>query len=1303
MDISREEMEYKWVEAAKSYEQTLQSGLATVSSPAEYWQKIGYCYDLASRQAASFDDFRSLRRLSVDAYEKAGSLFDQEQSPENEGRSTFCLAKAEYIQSWLASDPPEKIKILDKCHILSKKALQIFKKTGSNLFYGQTANLLSKCLFERLYVASNGKEKSEIAKEGMNSAEDAILVLSKLGDKEELILAFSQASVQAWYIAITSESEEERKNIADKSVNYATNAIVLSKEVDNLYSKAMSRWGGVWSNLFFTDDIEISLKYAKEMLEHASIVRDNYFKGIASYMIADVTDMKVPSEANPNKRKQLYDEIIKYSEDGVRFLNLVCHDSLIAETYLLPAQTYSTLASDFAVNLSEKLVYSKKAIDLGKKGLEYAIRSGSPEAMIATLHGLSKAYYYHANLEPRTDYKPELFMEALRYRKELLKIAKDCFPSNFWVLGVGMIYAAEIETNLSRLEKDEKSKIALLKEAITDMEQGVCYSRNWVISRSVPSFVASVAGYEDTLGGTLDQGYLLTAETAHLTRANEVYVDAVEDFKRVDMPSRVAESYWKIAKNLDCVTNYDQAAKNFENAFAAYKAASQRIIQFSDFYLDYAYYMKAWSEIELAKRAHDDEKYDVAMQHYEKTSQVLRQSKSWLYLSQNFYAWSLLEQAEDLSRKEKCKESIEAFEKAIKFLQESKRILSIRIEGIDKTDERDLINRLIAVSDIREEFSRGRIAIEEGRFLDRKGDYMASSDKYDKAAAIFQKISLTDSEQVGKEAKPLTYLCQAWQKMTMAEARASPIMYEEAAELFKLANEHTSKESAGLMALGHSSFCKALEAGTEFEITRTMAMYEEAVRYMGAAANYYLKAGFEPTSNYAKATQRLFDAYVFMDSAKRERDHEKQAKYYSMAENVLQVAVEYFEKSNYQNKIEQTLKFLRKVQEERELALSLSEIFRAPDMTSTASFATMSASDESAVGLERFEHADIQARLVQHEIEIKVGNTVTLEIQIVNVGKEPISLTRIENLVPVGFQMVDKPDYCQFEDMHLIMKGKRLDPLKTDELKITLRSFKTGTIEIKPRIVCLDWIGHQVLFNPEPIAFNVSGAVLPGRVSTGYADLDNLLFGGIPENYSAILASPSSDEREQLIKKFLEAGVKNGQTTYFITAEVGNVADLAEEFPLNFSLFVCNPRADVMAKNLPNIFKLKGVENLNDIDIALIKSFRSLSPTQTGQRRICITIISDVLLQHHAVITRKWLSGLLPDLKSKGFTTLAVINPEMHPPEEVQAILGLFEGEIRISEKETAKGLEKVLRIKKLYNQRYLENEIVLTREKLEC
>ncbi|MFB0513971.1 MAG: winged helix-turn-helix domain-containing protein [Candidatus Bathyarchaeia archaeon] len=235
----------------------------------------------------------------------------------------------------------------------------------------------------------------------------------------------------------------------------------------------------------------------------------------------------------------------------------------------------------------------------------------------------------------------------------------------------------------------------------------------------------------------------------------------------------------------------------------------------------------------------------------------------------------------------------------------------------------------------------------------------------------------------------------------------------------------------------------------------------------------------------------------------------------------------------------------------------------------------------------------------------------------------------------------------------------------------------------------------------EPVTIKIPEVVLPGRVTTGYKDLDNLLFGGIPENYAVILTSPSCDEKNLLIKSFLGAGAKEGQITFHVTIEASGVKTLAEKFQSNFYLFICNPRADTMIKSLPNVFKQKGVENLTEISIALNSAFRRLEESLSGPRRACIEIISDVLLQHHAVTTRRWLTGLIQDLKSRGFTTLAVMNPQMHPLQEVHAILGLFEGEINIYEKESEKGIEKFLKIRKMYNQRYLESKLPLRREKL--
>jgi len=220
-------------------------------------------------------------------------------------------------------------------------------------------------------------------------------------------------------------------------------------------------------------------------------------------------------------------------------------------------------------------------------------------------------------------------------------------------------------------------------------------------------------------------------------------------------------------------------------------------------------------------------------------------------------------------------------------------------------------------------------------------------------------------------------------------------------------------------------------------------------------------------------------------------------------------------------------------------------------------------------------------------------------------------------------------------------------------------------------------------------------------VATGYADLDKLLCGGLGSSSAVVLTSPSCDERGFLVKSFLETGAKKSEIAFYVTTDPGAVKHLAEEFQSNFCLFVCNPQADALVREAPNVFKLKGVENLTDIGIALTSAMRKLDPSLKGARRICIDLISDVLLQHHAVQTRRWLAALIPELKSAGFTTLAVVDARMHPSEELYAILGLFEGEIDIYEKETEKGVGKFLKIKKMSNQEYLEDELLLTRERV--
>jgi len=246
----------------------------------------------------------------------------------------------------------------------------------------------------------------------------------------------------------------------------------------------------------------------------------------------------------------------------------------------------------------------------------------------------------------------------------------------------------------------------------------------------------------------------------------------------------------------------------------------------------------------------------------------------------------------------------------------------------------------------------------------------------------------------------------------------------------------------------------------------------------------------------------------------------------------------------------------------------------------------------------------------------------------------------------------------------------------------------------------VDDLGNSKISKPNQINLVVQSVkpdyeVLPGRVNTCTPELDRLLMGGIPEGYAVALATPSTDERQIIINRFLEAGLKSNKTTVYITCETSNAHDIATKYQQSY-LVLCSPQADLFMQSLPNVCKLKGIENLTDIDIALTKLFKTLPTSTEAPKRVCIDLISDVLLQHHAVITRKWLSSLLANLKAKGFTTLAIVDPSMHLPEETQAVLSLFDGEARITHKETTNGNVKTVKVTKLQGQKYLKDETIL-------
>jgi hypothetical protein len=136
---------------------------------------------------------------------------------------------------------------------------------------------------------------------------------------------------------------------------------------------------------------------------------------------------------------------------------------------------------------------------------------------------------------------------------------------------------------------------------------------------------------------------------------------------------------------------------------------------------------------------------------------------------------------------------------------------------------------------------------------------------------------------------------------------------------------------------------------------------------------------------------------------------------------------------------------------------------------------------ERGVKLEGLEHADVQSRIIATPVELRIGESMELEIEVTNIGKEKsILLTKITEVIPEGFVITKKPEAYRREGDCLNMKDKRLAASEREEVKLVLTPRVQGTFQIKPRVVYLDANGKENRFEPEPVTITVKELGIKG-------------------------------------------------------------------------------------------------------------------------------------------------------------------------------------------------------------------------------
>jgi len=1073
-----QEKRYNWLSAAEIYESAAQSvGEARSSRMGSILERKAYACYKAAFQSATSDEFRDRIRNALGSYRKARSLYEEIDGPEQKARMSRCDAMISLLEYWQRDEANEKRELIRTSWEHAIKALDGFKASSSALEHGKTFNQFMVCPVMLFDYSEDFEGRRRPIMEALVRGEQAVKFLEDLREPEELARALMNMAILERAVAGWLVEQDKAMSHYRNSYNYWCRAKDVCEDVAFAELGLSGILAGIAADL--SGETAKELPVYAEAEEHSRRTKDRFIAGGALEMLAYCVGWPVAVMEDPELRESTSNEALRLALEAKEEFAVISFRSPNWATYWadFPEKGHFFSLAIAEIDLKKKRELLEKVLADEQEFLRLSRAGGYPPVEQSTLFVMSASLKELAKLEQRPEVKRKLLERALDYGRSQLAMEERYDLCHFMNLSMATYTLAETLYETSKITDSEDEKIGLIKEAIVHDKKALELSM-----KGMSLFASTDVGVLSTISFLhLDHGRRLrhlgqlTHDSKSLGEAAEAFERAVELALRGEFPAQAAEENWEAAKTYDLLQEHAKAAERFESASDSYRKATEKIPSLRLFYKDFVLYMGAWAEIERAKNSHARLDSEAAMKHYEKAALLHKSTDKWAYLSGNYTAWAEIEKGEDLSRKEQPAEAAKTFENATKLFNDAMKSLETEASKVVEPDEKSLIERLIMAAGNRKEYCRARVSLETAKVLGRKGDYHASSEMYGQAVEMLQKIhDQIDSERDSKELQLIIRLSKAWQAMAVAEADESAEAYAEASVLFEQAKDLSPGEKARSLALGHSRFCKALEAGTRFADNRDPSLHACAIKHLDSAASHYSRAGAKSASEYSRASRLLFDAYAAMDRASPEVDHEQKAKAYLAVERILEESAASFGQAEQPGKREQVLRLLESVKRERALEVSITKLFQAPlVISSTASFASPTPTYEQPVGLGRFEHADIQASLIVPKKELKEDEELDLRIELVNAGRGPARLIKLQNPFPKGFTLRAESSDYRMEDSFLNLRGKRLDPLKTEEINLVLKPTRRGRFDLKPLILYLDESGRYKSHEPEPARVTV--------------------------------------------------------------------------------------------------------------------------------------------------------------------------------------------------------------------------------------
>jgi len=1066
------ERHYEWSRASEAYCR------AAMAIPDKNSLRLGNVLESRAHalyryafQAETKDEFRERTADAIGQYGLAKEAYGRLEEDKGRPWSRRCDAMRAFLGHWSEPSFEERKKLIRDAWDLAKSAMDAFEKAKDYAQIRRTNNILTLAVSLESFYFVDFRSKERLARQALECSEKGLMYVSEGEDEAEIARAYINAAHFTKDVSFEYTDGDGSEELDKRAGELFRKGLELSEEgsVDAVsYSYILD---GFPSSLTH----EVLGRLCEEAVEHATKTKDRWRMGNVIEWKGNRAFMEAIEAVDSDHMASSAKQALEHTEAAGRCFS-VFPFILVTDSIIWNGAPYAGYYATMAYNesdLKKKRDFALKGVGAFEAALRTAVECGYP-TIITDIHWhATRILVSLAKTEKNPQERKRILLSAMDHVEQFLSRWEVQYPMDPDMLGMKG-HKADIDHELADLETDPKNRIELIRKSISLTSEAYenARSQRELAAGSIERWTLLHMGvYQQRIADWSLQLYELSKQKDDLVGALNAFQRAVDHYKAAGQPARMAECYWNAARALDAQGDHTGASERFLLASGSYKDAAQNLPKLSGMYHDYELYMQAWSQIELARHHHARQEARTASECYGKAAELHGSAEKWRFLTPNYRAWAEVENGEDLSRNEKAREAATAFANATKLFADAKESLSRQLKKSDGQDERENVCKLIKAADLRKEYCQGRLALEEAKTLDKQGDELGSCGKFGFAADTFERLHRAlESERDRREIELIAVLSRAWQTMSRAEAEASSELYEQAAQVFERAKDLSVGEKAKLLAMGHSRFCRALAAGSRFADTGDPSLHAVAIQNLEGAAKHYLGAGHENDSEYARASKLLFDAYVYMDKASKEEDQAKKAKLYTMAEKVLETSAEAYSKAQYPKKKDRVLKLLGKVRSEKELAVALTEVLQAPDVISdTTALPSPTPTQEAAVGMQRFEYADVQASLFAQPRDLQVGQEFSLEIELVNAGKGTAQLTKVDKVVPEGFDIVAGPERCRVEDSCLNMRGRRLTALNTEDVRIVLKSNRKGRFSLKPRIMYLDESGKYKWCEPEPV------------------------------------------------------------------------------------------------------------------------------------------------------------------------------------------------------------------------------------------